>query len=329
MRRIMQDLGTATGLRCPSLCSALGSALRSALRSTLASSLASALGLSLALMMPAAPAPAQAANAAGHTAADAATPASGAGPRTPTAILRSIQADRFQLPAPSVALKPAAALHLWATWYYVHAARSVGKGLALQDLAGRPISPLIAARDFCLGAIEGTIRIGTPQGTTTFNLAGKAEASQVACGPHVEQKESWVADLGKTRFRRAHGPFGDGIAIDPTLPAALALVPFRSLATDPRLIASGSVLFVPAARGLKFRDVQGRRRVHDGYFLAADVGPAIVGEHVDVFAGTLGDNPFPELIFSEPGKRFEAWVIEAGTPAARALREYLLALHRP
>ncbi len=132
-----------------------------------------------------------------------------------------------------------------------------------------------------------------------------------------------MADLGKQRFRLAQGPYGDGVPVaDGRGQKALKLVPFRSIATDPKLIPTGSVLYIAAARGLKFTDTAGKRRTHDGYFLAADIGPAIQGEHIDVFSGLSMRNPFPGLIHSEPGGSFTAQVMQN-----EVIRRFLLGLH--
>jgi 3D (Asp-Asp-Asp) domain-containing protein len=55
--------------------------------------------------------------------------------------------------------------------------------------------------------------------------------------------------------------------------ASRALSYWRHVAVDPRLIARGSSLFVPAYCGTP----------SDGWFTAADTGGAIIGYHIDVF----------------------------------------------
>lgn len=63
------------------------------------------------------------------------------------------------------------------------------------------------------------------------------------------------------------------------------LIPYRSVAVDPRKIPLGSVLFIPRAQGILLPN----GTEHDGYFLAHDVGGAIKGKRLDLFVGTEED----------------------------------------
>lgn len=66
-----------------------------------------------------------------------------------------------------------------------------------------------------------------------------------------------------------------------------ALVPFRSIATDPKVLPYGTIVYLPSWRGLTFPAVGGAESfVHDGCFRADDVGGAIKGHRIDVFVGT-------------------------------------------
>ncbi|MDF1664911.1 MAG: 3D domain-containing protein [Planctomycetota bacterium] len=82
---------------------------------------------------------------------------------------------------------------------------------------------------------------------------------------------------GIIRFKEVAAPFGLGCRNNP-------LVPFRSIAVDKTVIPYGTVLYIPQAVGAKLPD----GTVHDGYFLAADVGGGIKGNRLDLFTG-LGD----------------------------------------
>lgn len=65
------------------------------------------------------------------------------------------------------------------------------------------------------------------------------------------------------------------------------LVPFRSIATDPSVIPTGSCVYVPSWDGLQVPQVGNLGGfAHDGYFVADDVGGYINGNHVDIFVGT-------------------------------------------
>jgi len=57
------------------------------------------------------------------------------------------------------------------------------------------------------------------------------------------------------------------------------LVPFRSIATDPKIIPTGSVVMIEQLVGMKLPG----GGYHDGVFWADDVGGSIRGKHIDVF----------------------------------------------
>jgi 3D (Asp-Asp-Asp) domain-containing protein len=61
---------------------------------------------------------------------------------------------------------------------------------------------------------------------------------------------------------------GVRLATGPSLP----LTPYRSVAVDPRVIAAGSRIYIPAYR-----------RVNGGWFIVQDTGSGIIGRHIDVF----------------------------------------------
>src|SRR5215467_3246623 len=90
------------------------------------------------------------------------------------------------------------------------------------------------------------------------------------------------------------------------------LVPFRSVAVNTRLIPLGTVLYIPAARGVSVTLPSGRKVQHDGYFFASDRGGDIHKNHIDVFVGHSKENPFPSFLFSTPRETFEAYVVEDG-----------------
>ncbi|HKS23686.1 MAG TPA: 3D domain-containing protein [Thermoanaerobaculia bacterium] len=68
-----------------------------------------------------------------------------------------------------------------------------------------------------------------------------------------------------------------------------ALVPFRTVAVDPRVIKLGSKIYIPQLKGAKLPD----GTIHDGIFVAADCGH-FRGRHVDIFVGESprGARPF-------------------------------------
>ena len=68
-----------------------------------------------------------------------------------------------------------------------------------------------------------------------------------------------------------------------------ALVPYRTVAVDPRFIPLGSKIYIPQLKGTRLPD----GTVHDGIFIAADRGH-FRGRRVDIFVGegVRGARPF-------------------------------------
>jgi 3D (Asp-Asp-Asp) domain-containing protein len=85
-------------------------------------------------------------------------------------------------------------------------------------------------------------------------------------------------------------------------------VPYRSIAIDRSDIPIGTVIFIPAARGVKVILPSGEIAVHDGYFFAADVGGTIKDDRIDVFIATADTNPFPFIKSMSTGT-FESFII--------------------
>lgn len=76
------------------------------------------------------------------------------------------------------------------------------------------------------------------------------------------------------RFRVTANPHGDGIG-------TCALVPFGTIAVDPKRIQVGSIVQIKETAGMILPD--GTR--HDGLWRADDVGGAIQGDRIDLFLG--------------------------------------------
>jgi len=209
--------------------------------------------------------------------------------------------DLFDFPAPAennIVKK----LSLWATHYYVHKVKATDNGEPLLDMSGKELGPKIPARDWCLAAVEGTIGVEDKDGQIkTYNYAGTGNKIQVDCSKVVPN----LPATGKVRWRVSNGPYGDGVK-------DMILVPFRSIAVDKKQtpISYKSVIYIPAARGVKITLPSGTVVEHDGYFYAADTGGAIKNTHIDVFGGISAKNPFPNFIKSSATKTFEAILIE-------------------
>ena len=176
---------------------------------------------------------------------------------------------------------------LWGTVYFVKHVKPAANGVPLVDLTGNALGPKLSRKDWCLAGIEGTLALKAADGSTVvYNYAGKKGASQTDCSGFSSLSPDKVAALERTRWRRAKGPYGDGAG-------SRVLVPYRTIAVDREVIKLGTAIYVPDARGIKIKLPGGNSAVHDGYFLAGDVGGAIKGRHIDFFIGTTEKNPFP------------------------------------
>ena len=216
------------------------------------------------------------------------------------ALLSRIDTDLFELPAPAALGEP---VRLWATWYHVQIVDAIPDGVRLLDVAGQPISPPIPGRDWCLGALQGVVAIKAADGTLkTFTYETTSPREELDCAEYFKKPASWTRAAGRSRFGVSKGPFGDGAG-------GYQVVPFRSLAVDTKLIPLGTVLFIPAARGVEVTLPSGRKARHDGYFFASDRGGGIKDNHVDVFVGHWAENPFPSFVSSTPSRTFEAHLV--------------------
>ena len=75
-----------------------------------------------------------------------------------------------------------------------------------------------------------------------------------------------------------NAPFGLGID-------GYKLVPYRTLAVDPHVIRTGTVLYLPVLNGVRLPSGE----IHDGFMFAHDEGQGITGKRVDVFVGYESD----------------------------------------
>lgn len=195
-------------------------------------------------------------------------------------------------------------LNLWATYYYIHQAQAQPDGEPLLDPDGRSLGIQLAKADWCNAAMQGTVQVFSPtQFLNTFNFAGRGSSPQVDCSSSFKGL-SWdvLSKVNRARFALSPTPYGYGTG-------KTQLVPFRSIAVDRSRIPLGSVIYVPAARGLAITLPTGDRVVHDGFFYAADVGSAIQDNHIDVFLGTSRRNPFP-FVTSTASKPFRAYLVK-------------------
>lgn len=206
-----------------------------------------------------------------------------------------------QIPSPSSnngnGLPAGRVVDLWATFYYSKVLKDTKNpnDIPLLDMQGNKLGPTLRQDDWCRAGIEGTAIIDG----VVYNYAGTVGSPQTSC-PYKPAET--------TRWKKSPFKFGIGCRNNP-------LIPYRTLATDPKFIPFGTKVFIPAAVGVKYQ-VDGQEYVHDGYFEAGDTGGAIKSNHIDVFIGNvegglpgaLKQNPF-EFIKSSSSKTFKAVIV--------------------
>lgn len=237
------------------------------------------------------------------TASGCATTPPSSPPNTPPPIAQAEPSiEAFTLPQPD--LTDSRPLTLWATHYSVPRVQAIDDGHPLLDPDGKALGPKLATRGFCDAGMEGTVQVLFEGRWRTYNYAGTGSNVQVDCSARYPRHPA----TGRSRFRASTKPFGEGST-------GARLIPFRSIAVDPRFIPYGSLLYIPAARGVEISGADGEKFRRDGYFFAADTGGAIRGSHIDVFFGPSRDNPFT-FIGSARSSKFEAFLIEDAELAA-------------
>lgn len=237
----------------------------------------------------------------GEGAAPSSAVSSGSGgakptPAKPTPESLVARALVFDLPEPKLAQTKAE--DLWATYYYIPKVSHAADGFALRDMKDVALGAKLSRRDWCEAAMQGTVIVTLDGGdTATFNYAGTQKNTEVDCTPVYPKHPA----IGRTRYGLAIGPYGDGVR-------DMVLIPYRSIAVDPKTIPFGSLVYIPAARGTSLTLPDGSDATHDGYFFAADRGGAIKKTHIDVFVGMGRQNPFA-FVKSKSSATFEARVL--------------------
>lgn len=230
--------------------------------------------------------------------------------------LAQTQAE-FVLAGPTT--NPGSTQDLWATHYFIHQAASAPSGIPFKDKSGKVLSDNVQPRDWCLAAIEGTVRVSLQTVSKTLNYAGTGGTTQVDCAAVLKInpiKKPWITAVGKSYFAAAAGSFGDGVKGN-------KLVPYRTIAVDKTVLPYGTVVFVPMAQGVEIRLPDGNSIKHDGYFYAGDTGGAIKGSHIDVFCGATPTNCFPSFVTSDAAKTFKAITVKDSS-----IIETLVARHK-
>ena len=143
------------------------------------------------------------------------------------------------------------------TWYYFVTEEefpNAPKDTEVLDLEGNSLARVHAKFKKALD-IQGSGRLVDGR---VLNFAGRANDPS---GPGV-------------RYKFVDAPYGLGVGACP-------LVPYRSLAVDPRRIPLGSLVRIEETVGMRLPDGS----LHDGVWRAEDIGSAIQGDRIDLFAG--------------------------------------------
>jgi len=92
------------------------------------------------------------------------------------------------------------------------------------------------------------------------------------------------------------------------------LVPYRTVAVDPRRIRLGTVLYIPSLVGIPLPTGE----LHDGFTFAHDTGRGIVGSRIDVFVGFEGDrdNTLTRSGRIESQERIPVYSVDSATARA-------------
>jgi len=105
-----------------------------------------------------------------------------------------------------------------------------------------------------------------------YMVAGKGLTSLADCSDDCPSCDAFA--LGESRFIRVDHPDGLGSR-------TYGLVAYRTVAVRDGALPAGTVLYIPAARGLRLPN--GRK--HDGYFFVADIG-ALNTNQLDLYTGS-------------------------------------------
>lgn len=192
-------------------------------------------------------------------------------------------------------------LELWATYYYVPTFRHDENGVPLLDKNENEWPLKLDPTDWCTAAIQGSVYIMKNDTLHLARYGGRSQHLQFDCRSCPKYKNYPGYELtGKVRWVVDDSEITGG--------SGLKLVPMKSLAVDPFVIPYQSVVYIPEAVGTPYINENGETVIHDGYFLAADTGSMIKGNHIDVYLGTVLKNPF-SFVKSDSDQGFTAYVV--------------------
>ena len=217
----------------------------------------------------------------------------------------AFRAFDFAEPALNSGKSTARKLKLWATFYYIpkivssSSQDTILRGSAEQNLLQ---NEKISKKEWCDLALQGSGRVIKSTGEKlTISFSERSKSNPVMCNGFIGVA-SIIEKVKGNRFAKVDSVFGRGARVK-------EVVPYRTIAVDPKVVKYGSVIYIPGARGKAVTFESGAQSIHDGYFFAGDTGSAIIGNHIDVFTGTVKKQPF-DFVKSAASGAFEAYVIE-------------------
>ncbi len=173
---------------------------------------------------------------------------------------------------------------------------SARKDATLRDESGMPITAVSSAYKAKL-EIEGVGKL--------------ADGRVVSFAGFRKTTGNGTAGNGREAYYQVvqNAPFGFGVE-------NYRLMPYRTMAVNPRQILIGSVLFVPQAYGVMLPAGE----IHDGFFFAHDAGRAIQQGRIDLFVGDEDDqdNSFSRSPRLRHPKEIDVYLVQE--PLAGALR---------
>jgi 3D (Asp-Asp-Asp) domain-containing protein len=201
------------------------------------------------------------------------------------------QADDFALPKAATGDLKKLTLHI-SQYHVVHA--KPGMEVELLNIDDEPLGVGLSRGDFCTAALQGTVEVSG----VLYSVAGKGGDSLIDCAlPEFSCPRCAAFDLGSNRFVKLASSDGLGAK-------AYGLVPYRTIAVKSDGLKLGTVVYIPAARGLRLPNGQ----KHDGYFLVADFGA--MGDHqIDLYTGT---------------KPLQWKILGSGTARSRSVSAYVI-----
>lgn len=214
--------------------------------------------------------------------------------------------DAFNLPQPKLNGLQKRAVRL--SEYSIVMAKP-GSAVALLDPDDRPLGVTLSHDDFCAASLQGTVQVLGVR----YMVAGKGMTTLADCSDDCPSCAAFA--LGESRFLRVDHP-------DVLAGRTYGLVPYRTVAVRDGTLPAGTVVFIPAARGLRLPN--GLR--HDGYFFVADTG-ALNGNQLDLYVGSRSLN-WRIIGSGRSGKTMPAYVVTDRATVARLKAAHVAAIRR-